>query len=55
MAQCANLLQEIRNGKGLGATQVMGWLPLVCFTYPALYGYLIIRNSIDRFQMMKLR
>ena len=33
MAQCANLPREIRNGKGLGATQVVGWLPLVRFIY----------------------
>jgi len=40
MAQCANLPREIRNGKGLGATQVVGWLPLVCFIYFFLYDYL---------------
>ena len=30
MAQCANLPRDVRNGKGLGATQVVGWLPIVC-------------------------
>ncbi|KAF9470013.1 hypothetical protein BDZ94DRAFT_1329905 [Collybia nuda] len=29
MAQCTNLPREIRNGKGLGATQIVGWLPIV--------------------------
>jgi hypothetical protein len=33
MAQCANLPRVIRNGKGLGATQIVGWLPLVRFMY----------------------
>jgi hypothetical protein len=33
MAQCANLPREIRNGKGLGATQIVGWLPQVRFIY----------------------
>jgi hypothetical protein len=29
MAQIHNLPHYIRNGKGLGATQVVGWLPIV--------------------------
>lgn len=29
MAQINNLPQNIRNGKGLGSTQVVGWLPIV--------------------------
>jgi len=29
MAQINNLPQHIRNGKGLGSTQVVGWLPIV--------------------------
>jgi len=29
MAQLNNLPQDIRNGKGLGSTQVVGWLPIV--------------------------
>lgn len=29
MAQINNLPQDIRNGKGLGSTQVVGWLPIV--------------------------
>jgi hypothetical protein len=33
MAQCVNLPREIRNGKGLGATQVVGRLPLVRMLY----------------------
>ena len=30
MAQIHNLPHHIWNGKGLGATQVVGWLPIVC-------------------------
>lgn len=29
MAQISNLPPDIRNGKGLGSTQVVGWLPIV--------------------------
>jgi hypothetical protein len=29
MAQLNNLPQNVRNGKGLGSTQVVGWLPIV--------------------------
>ena len=29
MAQLVNLPQDIRNGRGLGSTQVVGWLPIV--------------------------
>jgi hypothetical protein len=30
IAQINNLPHEVRNGKGLGASQVVGWLPIVC-------------------------
>ena len=29
MAQINNLPQNVQNGKGLGSTQVVGWLPIV--------------------------
>ena len=29
MARIANLPAKIRHGKGIGATQIVGWLPIV--------------------------
>lgn len=40
MAQINNLPQNIRNGKGLGSMQVVGWLPIV--DIPSFYVFLIL-------------
>jgi hypothetical protein len=33
MAQINNLPEDIQNGSGHGAAQVVGWLPIVCLDY----------------------
>lgn len=33
MAQLVQLPQDVRNGKGLGATQVVGWIPIVSLPF----------------------
>lgn len=40
MAQLNNLPQNVRNGKGLGSTQVVGWLPIV--DIPQFFVFLIL-------------
>jgi hypothetical protein len=45
MAQIGNLPQHIRNGKGLGSTQVVGWLPIVGLLVSCYHN----TNSYSRF------
>lgn len=36
MAQLVQLPQEIHNGKGLGATQVFGWIPIISLPFVSI-------------------